>query len=161
MLCVCWVCKHVQHSWVLHANTYVRTNQGLQMSDAQTSVHKRIAVIGSWFFYFILVFSLSDFTFRFFISYLINWQRFYKDSERQTTQKSLDASEVKSLNQNGTSSCAHLRPKLITHLKPLIEVNSHVNVNSHIDLLSASIYYKSQLAMWICYWHTQTAMTDG
>jgi hypothetical protein len=33
---------------------------------------------------------------------------------------------------------------------------SDVNVNSHIDLLSASIYYTLQLAMWIHYWRTQT-----
>jgi hypothetical protein len=36
-----------------------------------------------------------------------------------------------------------------------------VNVNSHIDILSASIYYKSQLAMWIHYLHTLNANLDG
>jgi hypothetical protein len=44
---------------------------------------------------------------------------------------------------------------------------SDVDVYSHIGLLSASIYYTLQLAMWRHYWHAETqiwieiAMTDG
>jgi hypothetical protein len=60
---------------------------------------------------------------------------------------------------------AHLRPKLITYLKPLIEVNP-----MSISIPISSFYlrpYESQLAMWIHNWHTQNqiwieiAMVDG
>jgi hypothetical protein len=60
-----------------------------------------------------------------------------------------------------------LRPKLITYLNPLIEVNP-MSMSIHIFYFHMRPYnYKSQLAMWIHYWHTQTqiwieiAMTDG
>jgi hypothetical protein len=58
------------------------------------------------------------------------------------------------------------RPTLITYLKPLIEVNP-MSMSIHISIFYLRPYYKSQLAMWIHYWHTQTliwieiAMTDG
>jgi hypothetical protein len=62
-----------------------------------------------------------------------------------------------------TSGVNALHPKLITNLNPLTEVNP-MSMSIHI---SASICNKSQLAMWIHYWHTQAqiwipiAMTDG
>jgi hypothetical protein len=60
-----------------------------------------------------------------------------------------------------------LHPKLITYLKPLIEVNPmSMSIHIFIDLLSAFIFYKSQFAMWIHYWLKhfrllEVAMTDG
>jgi hypothetical protein len=54
----------------------------------------------------------------------------------------------------------YLRPSIMAEINNLSSIfdwsQSDVNVNSHTDLPSASIYYKSQLAMWIHYWHTQT-----
>jgi hypothetical protein len=59
-----------------------------------------------------------------------------------------------------------LRPKLIAYLQSLIEVNPK-SMSIHISIFCLRPYYKSQLAIWIHYWHTQTqiwieiAMTDG
>jgi hypothetical protein len=57
-----------------------------------------------------------------------------------------------------------LRPKLITFLQ-LFDVNP-MSMSIHISIYYLRPYYKSQLAMWIYYWHTQTlwieiATTDG
>jgi hypothetical protein len=62
---------------------------------------------------------------------------------------------------------AFLRPKLITYLQPLIEVNP-MSMSIHISIFYLRPYILSHnSAMWIHYWHTQTqiwieiAMTDG
>jgi hypothetical protein len=58
--------------------------------------------------------------------------------------------------QKPTTSKPFLRPKLITYLQPLIEVNP-MSMFIHMSIFYLRPYnYKSQLAMWIHYWHTQT-----
>jgi hypothetical protein len=67
---------------------------------------------------------------------------------------------------SGMSTVNPLRPKLITYLQSLIEVNP-MSMSIHISSFFLRPYYTSQLAMWIHYWHSQTqiwieiAMTDG
>jgi hypothetical protein len=59
-------------------------------------------------------------------------------------------------------------PISLTYLKPLIEIYPmSMSIYKSIFYLRSYTYYKSQLAMWTHYWHTQTqiwienAMTDG